>query len=582
MDRALRLFAQPVRLAILLALVAYLAPTPSPAADRPRAGVQRAPQASQTLSGPGLWHVVDSGVDPVQRPAILRGSRSIWCGKYGPCWPDSIGYPNLAYEVLYVDTGSHSLNYHLSVTMLASTELFYDYIYLIGGGGGATDPIGNNSNTIDVIVATGSSGSSRLLASWTGTIHASTPGAGSLDTTPGAVAITGSNTGQPDSLTANILIASGHRAVYFVFKSDCLYSPQDGLWPYGPGALVDDLITNDNGAIYTDAAPTGGTDAFGGSVIAGTPGTPIISSRGLLVSNQSPSISAPPNQTRNEGESISLTTTATDPDFSNSVHISAVGYPPGLTLTFSDGQSASANLAGVLQCAAARSPYTISWCVISPFHEDIVTTVLTVQADPHAPVVTAPVSVRRAVGSILYFEVYASDPDGDAIDDFTMEFTPFPPSTVTFTASPSNHFGTLYWALSPGDVGEYIVRFIASNALIGCAPTRIHIVPSNATGVTVDDRVPSALRLEQNRPNPFNPETSIHFNLPREARVVLDIFDVQGRRVVRLLDRVFPAGSWDASWDGRDASGREVPSGVYLDRMQAAGVSVSRRMVVLR
>jgi hypothetical protein len=588
MDRALRLLAHSVHLAVLVSVISYLAPASSLAADRsrtvrPAAVVQRAPAASQTLSGPGLWHVVDSAVDPVQRPAILRGSRSLWCGKYDPCWPDSIGYPNFAYEVLYIDTGSHRADYSLSVTMIASSELFYDYMYLIGGGGGATDPIGNNSDAIDLIVATGSSGNARLLTTWTGSIHGNTPGAGSIDTTPGPVVIMGSNGGEPDSLTATIHIAAVHRALYFVFQSDCLYSSEDGLWPYGPGALLDDLITNDNGAIYTDAAPTGGTDAFGGSVIAGTPGAPTISSRARSVTNQSPSISAPANQTRNEGEMISLTTTATDPDVTDQVRIDAIGYPFGLTLTSSVGNTASATLSGTLTCAAAGSPYTISWCVSSPFHEDVVTTVLTVQADPHAPVVTARPSVTRAVGSLLDFEVTASDPDGDAIGNLTADLSTLPPGdNATFTAGPTNQFGTLHWALNPGDEGDYVVRFIASNALTGCASTLIHVVPSGITGVAVDDRALSAPRLEQNRPNPFNPRTSIPFNLPREARVVLDIFDIRGHRVIRLLDRVFAAGSWNASWDGRDARGREVPSGVYLDRMQAAGVSVSRRMVILR
>jgi hypothetical protein len=88
--------------------------------------------------------------------------------------------------------------------------------------------------------------------------------------------------------------------------------------------------------------------------------------------------------------------------------------------------------------------------------------------------------------------------------------------------------------------------------------------------------------LGQNAPNPFNPATTIAFELERAARVTLDVFDVAGRRVRALTDRDLPAGSHAAAWDGRDASGRAVASGVYFYRMRAGGRSETRRMVLVK
>jgi hypothetical protein len=132
-----------------------------------------------------------------------------------------------------------------------------------------------------------------------------------------------------------------------------------------------------------------------------------------------------------------------------------------------------------------------------------------------------------------------------------------------------------------GNEGDYEVKFIASNTLSGCATTLIHVV-SAGSGVSLKDQVPSAPGLDQNRPNPFNPATRIRFDVPAETHAVLEVFDVQGRRVARLLDRTVSAGPHDVSWDGRDAEGHDASTGVYLYRLKAAGATLNRRMVLLR
>ncbi|HQU71498.1 MAG TPA: peptidoglycan DD-metalloendopeptidase family protein [Calditrichia bacterium] len=96
--------------------------------------------------------------------------------------------------------------------------------------------------------------------------------------------------------------------------------------------------------------------------------------------------------------------------------------------------------------------------------------------------------------------------------------------------------------------------------------------------------LPQEFVLEQNFPNPFNPETRIRFFLSRSSAIRLDVFDVLGKRVATLADaeHVRPAGWQSVAWDGRDAAGKAVASGVYLCRMQVGAQVVTRKMMLIR
>jgi hypothetical protein len=91
---------------------------------------------------------------------------------------------------------------------------------------------------------------------------------------------------------------------------------------------------------------------------------------------------------------------------------------------------------------------------------------------------------------------------------------------------------------------------------------------------------PSRLLLLQNHPNPFNPNTTIAFELPVATHAVVEVFDVRGRSVKRLLDRDLAAGRHDVVWDGRDRRGRSAASGVYFYRLNVDGQSTFRKMVL--
>jgi hypothetical protein len=90
------------------------------------------------------------------------------------------------------------------------------------------------------------------------------------------------------------------------------------------------------------------------------------------------------------------------------------------------------------------------------------------------------------------------------------------------------------------------------------------------------------LTLFQNHPNPFNPSTTIRYYLPEQSRVTLDVFDVAGRLVVRLVEMHDEQGYKTVRWDGRDGAGSEIASGMYFYRLVAGKEILTRKMIMLK
>ncbi|MDO9069564.1 MAG: FlgD immunoglobulin-like domain containing protein [Deltaproteobacteria bacterium] len=100
--------------------------------------------------------------------------------------------------------------------------------------------------------------------------------------------------------------------------------------------------------------------------------------------------------------------------------------------------------------------------------------------------------------------------------------------------------------------------------------------------VAVAEPAPEAVRLFPNQPNPFNPTTTIKYRVPVDGRVTLRIYDVRGALVGTLIDAELPRGNHQATWDGRDASGRGIASGSYFARLEAGGRVETVRMSLVR
>lgn len=97
--------------------------------------------------------------------------------------------------------------------------------------------------------------------------------------------------------------------------------------------------------------------------------------------------------------------------------------------------------------------------------------------------------------------------------------------------------------------------------------------------------LPRAFTLSQNVPNPFNPSTTISYIVPEETaggRVSIRVYNLRGALVRSLVDRDHQPGVYAVEWDGRDESGRDLPSGVYFYRLKAETAAISRKMVLIR
>ena len=94
--------------------------------------------------------------------------------------------------------------------------------------------------------------------------------------------------------------------------------------------------------------------------------------------------------------------------------------------------------------------------------------------------------------------------------------------------------------------------------------------------------VPTSFVLYPNFPNPFNPVTTIRYDLPIRAKVELTIFDLMGRKVFTFMNRTEDAGFRSVQWAGTDELGRSVSAGVYLFHLQAGEYSQTRKMLLLK
>ncbi|HTX19250.1 MAG TPA: T9SS type A sorting domain-containing protein [Bacteroidota bacterium] len=103
------------------------------------------------------------------------------------------------------------------------------------------------------------------------------------------------------------------------------------------------------------------------------------------------------------------------------------------------------------------------------------------------------------------------------------------------------------------------------------------------TGVLDDvSSLPTEFALEQNYPNPFNPSTTIKFDLPKDAQVVLKVYDVLGREVRTLVNARVAAGYQQVVWDGRNELGGHVASGMYIYRITAGTFTSVKKMMMLK
>ncbi|MBK7091418.1 MAG: T9SS type A sorting domain-containing protein [bacterium] len=104
-----------------------------------------------------------------------------------------------------------------------------------------------------------------------------------------------------------------------------------------------------------------------------------------------------------------------------------------------------------------------------------------------------------------------------------------------------------------------------------------------SVAVKVDDTaLPGDFALLQNHPNPFNPTTTIRYSLSRPHLVQIEVYNVLGQLVSTLENSEQGVGVYETTWDGTNANGQNVASGVYFYRLKAGEFVQTCKMVLSR
>jgi photosystem II stability/assembly factor-like uncharacterized protein len=137
-----------------------------------------------------------------------------------------------------------------------------------------------------------------------------------------------------------------------------------------------------------------------------------------------------------------------------------------------------------------------------------------------------------------------------------------------------------HWT-STGLTGKFVPSLAVNSVGILFAGTNADgVFRSSQTTVHVkqtENRLPSAFALEQNYPNPFNPTTVIGYNLPKDTRVKIVVFDLFGRVMKTLVDEKKSTGTYKIEFDATD-----LPSGVYFYQLQTREFSQTKKLILMR
>ncbi len=137
-------------------------------------------------------------------------------------------------------------------------------------------------------------------------------------------------------------------------------------------------------------------------------------------------------------------------------------------------------------------------------------------------------------------------------------------------------YNTPFWAEGLSCEGDYV--YVADEG--GLIILKKDVITDLNDGNEVIP--PTEFTLRQNHPNPFNPVTTIEFDLSRYGYSTLKIYNLLGREVTTLVNKALPAGSHAVRWDGRDSEGNSVSSGIYFYRLTSGAYSASKKMILVK
>ena len=149
-------------------------------------------------------------------------------------------------------------------------------------------------------------------------------------------------------------------------------------------------------------------------------------------------------------------------------------------------------------------------------------------------------------------------------------------------AKPENPMVFKGWQKNTGIEGKATATF-ESGGFFGDLITVVNPLTVSMTSVDGPQfTLPTQFDLLQNFPNPFNPQTTIGYQLPTSAQIRILIYDMKGRLVNTLVDAYQTAGHHSVTWDGSDRLGFRVSSGLYFARMEAGSYTATRKLNIVK
>jgi len=168
---------------------------------------------------------------------------------------------------------------------------------------------------------------------------------------------------------------------------------------------------------------------------------------------------------------------------------------------------------------------------------------------------------------------------------FSLEEIPWLQIGPNFGLVEASKPGSIIISILPGalSAGHYHANLVIANNEATNIKKIVPIRLDYITSVADQEIVPGSFALLQNYPNPFNSETLIRYDLPARGFVTLDVYNLLGQKVRRLIEKSQPAGSYAVSWDGLDHLGRPAGNGVYFYVIAVDDKTLpARKMVVLK
>jgi hypothetical protein len=293
------------------------------------------------------------------------------------------------------------------------------------------------------------------------------------------------------------------------------------------------------------------------------------------------------------GDLVQFDVDASDPDEADEIEIASVSLPAGVTM------SPSLPLSG----PASGITSTFSWTpdALGTYFATFVVnddaglnSQVTVRIEVIPPCETSSImqSVAQQSGQPGVITLGISDPEGIAAVDFVDELgSPFLNNLVAANVEAAMESGNkINWLpVSPASPPQS-TTFELTQADGRVPQASYYVQVTNQCGaVTLLDPVmefgASLTRdfaLGDNYPNPFSGSTRIEFSVAEAGTVSLQVFDLLGREVQSLVDEQLNAGHHSVTWDGRDASGQSLPSGVYVYRLKVGAQQAARMLTLTR